>query len=131
VAQECLHNVAKHSGAQEATLDAAEENKKGLLLSVIDERRGFDPTAADGERVGIVGIRERVRGGGGKRFHRFTRVDGPGSRMCGSRLNRRLPDAGGRGLLAGRPVLVIAGLRQGFVGPECEIVGAVEDGGGY
>jgi two-component system CheB/CheR fusion protein len=61
VAQECLHNIAKHSGAQEATL-TLRGDKRGLLLSVIDKGEGFDPgIAADQGGLGIVGIRERVR----------------------------------------------------------------------
>ncbi|HEY1207071.1 MAG: chemotaxis protein CheB [Bryobacteraceae bacterium] len=65
VAQECLHNVAKHSGAKEATL-ALRGEKGGLLLSVTDKGGGFDPElVADQSGLGIVGIRERVRLVGG------------------------------------------------------------------
>jgi two-component system CheB/CheR fusion protein len=65
VAQECLHNIAKHSGAKEATL-ALRGVQGGLLLSVIDKGEGFDPDlAADRSGLGIVGIRERVRLVGG------------------------------------------------------------------
>ncbi|HXN46419.1 MAG TPA: chemotaxis protein CheB [Bryobacteraceae bacterium] len=65
VAQECLHNIAKHSGANEATL-ALRGDKKGLVLSVIDKGEGFDPDLLpDQKGLGIVGIRERVRLVGG------------------------------------------------------------------
>jgi two-component system CheB/CheR fusion protein len=65
VAQECLHNIAKHSGAREAKL-TLRGDKEGLLLSVIDNGEGFDPRLAAGQRgLGIVGIRERVRLAGG------------------------------------------------------------------
>jgi len=65
VAQECLHNIAKHSGAKEATL-TLRGDKKGLVLSVIDRGEGFDPDlVADQKGLGIVGIRERVRLVGG------------------------------------------------------------------
>jgi two-component system CheB/CheR fusion protein len=65
VAQECLHNVAKHSGARAATL-SLKGDKKGLVLSVIDKGEGFDPDAVtDQAGLGIVGIRERVRLVGG------------------------------------------------------------------
>ena len=84
VAQECLHNVAKHSGAQEATL-TLRGDKKGLLLSVIDEGGGFDPdTAADQSGLGIVGIRERVRLVGGS----VSIVSTPGH---GARIDVRVP----------------------------------------
>jgi two-component system CheB/CheR fusion protein len=61
VTQECLHNVAKHSGAREAGV-AIEGDKDGILLSVTDSGTGFDPSlVADQSGLGIVGIRERVR----------------------------------------------------------------------
>ena len=84
VAQECLHNVAKHSGASEATL-ALRGDKAGLLLSVIDKGRGFDPDmVADQGGLGIVGIRERVRLVGGS-----VSIDSrPGS---GTRIDVRVP----------------------------------------
>jgi signal transduction histidine kinase len=61
VTQECLNNVAKHSGAKEVTV-AIEGDKDGILLSVTDNGTGFDPVLmADQSGLGIVGIRERVR----------------------------------------------------------------------
>ena len=61
VTQECLNNVAKHSGAREVTV-AIEGDKDGILLSVTDNGTGFDPgLVADQSGLGIVGIRERVR----------------------------------------------------------------------
>jgi two-component system CheB/CheR fusion protein len=61
VTQECLHNVAKHSGAREAGV-AIRRDKDGILLSVTDSGTGFDPgLVADQGGLGIVGIRERVR----------------------------------------------------------------------
>jgi len=65
VAQECLHNVAKHSGAKRAVLELR-GNKGGLLLSVIDNGKGFDRDLAAGQRgLGVVGIQERARLVGG------------------------------------------------------------------
>lgn len=61
VTQECLNNIAKHSGAREVTV-AIRGDKDGILLSVIDNGTGFDPSlVADQSGLGIVGIRERVR----------------------------------------------------------------------
>jgi PAS domain S-box-containing protein len=61
VAQECLNNIAKHSGAGKATV-AIRGDRDGILLSVTDNGRGFDPSlAAEQSGLGIVGIRERVR----------------------------------------------------------------------
>jgi signal transduction histidine kinase len=61
VTQECLNNVAKHSGARKVTV-AIRGDKDGILLSVTDNGKGFDPgLLADQSGLGIVGIRERVR----------------------------------------------------------------------
>ncbi len=84
VAQECLHNVAKHSGAREATL-ALRGDKRGLVLSVIDKGEGFDPNlVADQRGLGIVGIRERVRLVGGS----VSIVSKPGH---GAQIDVRIP----------------------------------------
>lgn len=65
VTQECLNNIAKHSGAGMATV-TVRGDKKGILLSVTDNGKGFDPgLLADGRGLGIVGMRERVRLVGG------------------------------------------------------------------
>jgi PAS domain S-box-containing protein len=61
VTQECLNNVANHSGARKVTV-AIRGDKDGILLSVTDDGKGFDPgLLADQSGLGIVGIRERVR----------------------------------------------------------------------
>jgi signal transduction histidine kinase len=61
IAQECLNNIAKHSGAKEAAV-AIRGNEEGILLSVTDNGTGFDSTlVADQSGLGIIGIRERVR----------------------------------------------------------------------
>ena len=61
ITQECLNNIAKHSGATNATVTITAD-KDGILLSVTDNGTGFDPgLAADQSGLGIVGIRERVR----------------------------------------------------------------------
>ncbi len=61
VTQECLNNVAKHSGAREAAV-AIEKREGDIFLSITDNGTGFDPgLVADQNGLGIVGIRERVR----------------------------------------------------------------------
>jgi two-component system CheB/CheR fusion protein len=64
-AQECLHNVAKHSGARTASV-ALIVDKGKIVLSVADKGAGFDP-APEGHSggLGLIGIRERVRLVGG------------------------------------------------------------------
>ena len=61
VTQECLNNVAKHSGAREAAV-AIKKMEGDIFLSITDNGTGFDPgLVADQNGLGIVGIRERVR----------------------------------------------------------------------
>lgn len=61
VTQECLNNVAKHSGATEVAV-AIKSVEDDVFLSIADKGAGFDPGwAADHKGLGIVGIRERVR----------------------------------------------------------------------
>ena len=58
VVQEALANVARHSGAANASVIA---NRRGGRLRVVveDDGCGFDPSAPS-ERLGLAGIRERV-----------------------------------------------------------------------
>ncbi len=61
VTQECLRNVAKHSGARTA-LVRLEGIEKGIRLVVSDAGSGFDLELAKGRgRLGIVSMEERVR----------------------------------------------------------------------
>jgi two-component system CheB/CheR fusion protein len=61
VTQECLHNIAKHSGARQVAVEIR-GNEEGVLLSIADNGTGFDPgLVADQSGLGLVGIRERVR----------------------------------------------------------------------
>ncbi len=62
VAQECMENVRKHSGARHARLALQRENGH-VLLSVSDSGSGMPE---GGERgIGLVGMRERVEAVGG------------------------------------------------------------------
>lgn len=61
VAQECLRNVAKHSGAKTASL-ALKMDKGDIVLSVTDNGAGFDSApAGHSGGLGLIGVRERVR----------------------------------------------------------------------
>jgi signal transduction histidine kinase len=61
ITQECLNNVAKHSGAREVVV-AIKKREENIFLSITDDGTGFDPgQVADKKGLGIVGIRERVR----------------------------------------------------------------------
>jgi signal transduction histidine kinase len=64
VVQESLTNVARHSGAEGASVVVSA--REGMLrLMVEDDGRGFD-TAAPSGRLGLAGIRERVELLGGR-----------------------------------------------------------------
>jgi signal transduction histidine kinase len=60
IAQEALHNVARHSGAASAlvTLERIEDD---LVLTVADRGVGFDPSATPaGSSIGLSSMQERV-----------------------------------------------------------------------
>ena len=63
--KEVLHNVAKHSGAQEVWL-RVECNNGELTLNVADDGKGFDPAACAGRRNGLLNIRGRLESLGGR-----------------------------------------------------------------
>jgi NarL family two-component system sensor histidine kinase LiaS len=66
VAQEALHNVAKHAGAKTVWVRLTYADG-GVRLSVADDGRGFDPAlAVRPTAVGLTGMQERVRSLGGK-----------------------------------------------------------------
>ena len=58
VAQEALHNAARHSGGRHAWVKI--ENREGrIVVTVRDDGRGFDPERSRG--MGLIGMEERVR----------------------------------------------------------------------
>src|SRR4029077_3287760 len=59
IAQEALHNVTKHSGANHAFvhLSASEDN---LVLKVTDSGKGFDMRGPAAHGLGLLSIRDRV-----------------------------------------------------------------------
>lgn len=72
--REALSNVRKHGDAERVTI-AIESGPAGLTVSITDDGGGFDPDAAlarapQAGRLGLVGMRERVRMLGGR-----TRID--------------------------------------------------------
>jgi two-component system nitrate/nitrite sensor histidine kinase NarX len=78
IAQESLNNVAKHSGATQATvrLRCAPD---GVQLCVRDDGRGFDPTHISSDHLGLGIMRERAEA-----IHATLRIDsqsGQGTRI--------------------------------------------------
>jgi len=71
IAQEALNNIAKHSGASEASLELRMEmdEKKGTIsagMTVKDNGRGFDPGKLKSGRFGLGIMRERAEAIGAK-----------------------------------------------------------------
>jgi signal transduction histidine kinase/ligand-binding sensor domain-containing protein len=65
VAQEAIHNVKKHAGAQELTVQL-EYGPAKIALEVRDDGRGFEPdTAQESGHYGLTGMRERAAAIGG------------------------------------------------------------------
>ncbi|MFN2519193.1 MAG: sensor histidine kinase [Jatrophihabitantaceae bacterium] len=56
VTQEALRNVVRHSGADRATIRLAALDPEWALLEVIDDGRGFEPSAAFGREEGHFGL---------------------------------------------------------------------------
>jgi two-component system NarL family sensor kinase len=64
VCQEALTNVARHAGAGRVSVRLV-ATPEAVRLVVEDDGRGFDPSRVDGDRQGLVGMRERVEMLGG------------------------------------------------------------------
>jgi two-component system, NarL family, sensor histidine kinase DevS len=63
--QEALTNIAKHAGA--TTVSILLSRKEGAVTAVVeDDGRGFDPTAARADALGLSGMRERLALVGGR-----------------------------------------------------------------
>ena len=68
-AQEALSNVRRHADARHVRLvlsaaDGTVGQTGGVRLEVVDDGRGIDPSAPEG--IGLRGMRDRVRSGGGE-----------------------------------------------------------------
>jgi signal transduction histidine kinase len=99
VAQEALHNVARHSGTAGA-LVTLERIEHDLVLTVTDQGVGFDPSVAPaGMSIGLSSMQERVRLLEGELTIHSKKGEG-------TRLLARVPlhlRRGEHGELAGRP----------------------------
>ncbi|WP_254200561.1 MULTISPECIES: sensor histidine kinase [unclassified Lysobacter] len=75
IAQEALTNVLRHSGASQVTVILAPRGEE-ILLSIIDDGRGFDPDSVHG--LGLIAMRERATHLGGT----FDIETVPGAGTC-------------------------------------------------
>ena len=60
VLQEALHNAVKHSGVKRIEVRLS-ENPDEIHLSIRDSGKGFDVDTVQGEGLGLISMRERVR----------------------------------------------------------------------
>lgn len=63
--QESLTNVARHSNANKVVASLRVANDE-ILLSIIDNGKGFDPSLASKKTLGLLGMKERAAMLGGK-----------------------------------------------------------------
>ncbi|MCF3184957.1 GAF domain-containing sensor histidine kinase [Streptomyces polychromogenes] len=68
VAQEALHNALRHSGADRVEVTLARAPGGGALLRVRDWGKGFSPPTVRkaGRHLGLVSMRDRAAGAGGR-----------------------------------------------------------------
>ena len=85
IVQEAVTNVVKHARARNVTISLARSNGT-VVAAVEDDGRGFSPADVAPERLGLVGMRERVT-------------------LLGGRLTVRSSPGGGTSLLAEVPVV--------------------------
>jgi PAS domain S-box-containing protein len=78
IAQEALHNVVKHAGASRVDMSLAVSDGD-LVLEIHDNGRGFDAGAQYPGHLGLLSMRERTEGVGG-RFYLDSRP-GHGTRL--------------------------------------------------
>lgn len=67
VSQEALHNALRHSGAEHVDVTLTRRDG-GTVLRITDDGRGFEPAATRraGRHLGLVSMRDRADGVGGK-----------------------------------------------------------------
>jgi signal transduction histidine kinase len=63
--QECLTNIARHSGATQVLVSLQRRNNE-FRMKIADNGRGFDPTARTKSTYGLIGMRERAELIGGR-----------------------------------------------------------------
>lgn len=76
--RELLFNVLKHAGTNEATVEIGVIDQGRLRIIITDKGRGFDITAAGGDKTtgfGLFSIQERIEGLGGT----FSVISSPGA----------------------------------------------------
>ena len=60
IVQEALTNVVKHAGADHVSI-VVTRKPESVVVMIEDDGRGFDLAQSSGERLGLLGMRERVQ----------------------------------------------------------------------
>lgn len=76
ILQESLTNVARHSGAQKATVSLL-QNQNNLILTIKDNGKGFDAENTKKKTLGLLGMKERTLMIGGE--YKITGTPGHGT----------------------------------------------------
>jgi PAS domain S-box-containing protein len=76
--RELLLNVIKHAGVKDADVTLASGQEGALRIRVKDRGAGFDPASRHARTFGLLSIRERVEGLGGK----LSLESAPGKGVC-------------------------------------------------
>lgn len=59
ILQESLSNVARHAGAESVSI-SLEQTAHSVTLTVADDGSGFDPTTARDDKLGLIGMKQRL-----------------------------------------------------------------------
>jgi signal transduction histidine kinase len=59
ISQEALHNVVKHAAARQVRIEL-DRARPGIRLRIVDDGKGFDPSAVPDSHLGIAGMRARA-----------------------------------------------------------------------
>lgn len=90
VAQESLHNIARHAQARTVSI-VLEAADREVVLIVEDDGRGFNPSEAEEGRLGLVGMSERMDAVGGTLQIESARGEGTAIFARATRERRREP----------------------------------------
>jgi signal transduction histidine kinase len=65
ILQECLTNIAKHAGAKKVVVDVSFA-PDSVLLRIVDDGAGFDPSKTPKNHYGLINMKERARKANGE-----------------------------------------------------------------
>jgi two-component system, NarL family, sensor histidine kinase DegS len=66
IVQECLTNIAKHAQAKGVRVEVEFGGTQAVIMNIIDDGAGFDPSRTPKNHYGLINMRERARKAGGE-----------------------------------------------------------------